>query len=79
MFQTGAALSPERITHCLCPHLWEMSTSQGRELIAESLRLLALNRERQNDEEKKTRERKRLRSVTRMEKKSDGQGAYERE
>lgn len=65
-----------------------MSTSQGRELISESLRLLAWTRdgeresqrEREKDRPKKRkRERDGLRSVTRMEEKSDGQGACERE
>lgn len=41
LFQSDAVLTPARITHCLCPHLWEMSMSQGRELISESERRLA--------------------------------------
>lgn len=76
------AQSPERVTHCLCPHLWETSMSQGRELTSKSLRLLAWTRdgERETDrpeEEKKEnerRERDRLRSVTMLEEKSDRRG-----
>lgn len=40
-FKVKAVCTPESITQCLCPHLLEMSMSQGRELIFESERLLA--------------------------------------
>lgn len=56
-----------------------MSTSQGRELIQESLRLLAWNADTGRKRERERRDEMDLRSVTGMEKKSDGQGACERE
>lgn len=49
---------PERITNSLCPHLWDTSTSQGRELMAASLRLLAWTADGERVRDRKEKERR---------------------